>query len=275
MVEKHQHDSIEAAVAQVRALVDPDGMSSLEFDRAMHLAFSEAQIRHTKEVVGIAQVLREVGFWKPQGEEGEMWEWQTVLEGVEIRMTACPGMFRDWQLSAYAIKTRSWHMPERLALNEWPRGKILQTLLEIWESVFGNRRIPVQLEQGWVYRQHQRDMQAIQPVLPHVYVDGESFRRALRWLREAYGPDGLLVGPPVDISVAAEVKDGALRLQTEDHSIGIKLLRGWVDAMRLSLRCLLALPPHAMRGPWIRVECTGEYSVVNGLRVASYDLSIT
>jgi hypothetical protein len=264
MVEHHEREVFESAVEQVRALVEPDDLESPEFGRALHLAMSEAQLNHAKAVVGVAQVLEEVGFWRPNGGDSDLWEWQTVFDGVEIRMNAGPGMFRDWQLSAYAIKERSLHMPERLALNDWPRGQIVLILLEMWEDVFGNRRIPRQLELGWIYRQHLRDMQAIKPVLPHIDMDGESFRRALRWLREAYGTDDLFMGPPVDMPVATEIKNGTLLLQTEDHTIGVKVQRGWVDALSLSLRCLIALPPNALRGPWIRLEWSGKHVLING-----------
>lgn len=269
MVEQHERDVMDNAVAQVRELVAPDEMESPEFERAMHLAFSEAVLSRAKEVVGVARVLIEVGFWKCHGDDGDAVEWRTVFEGVELHMAAAPGMFGDWRLSAYAVKKRSWHIPESVALNDWPRGKILQTLLELWERGFGNRHIPVQLELGWIYRQHQQDMRAIQPMLPFVYVDGDSWRRALRWLRESHQIEVDFLGPPVDVSVELEVKDGMLHFRTEDHSIGVKVKRGWVEALRLSLRCLLTLPPSSVRGPWIRIEWTDVCALVNGNRVTT------
>jgi hypothetical protein len=270
MVAQHDQMVIETAVAQVRSRVAPDDIESPEFARAMHLAFSAAQLNVAKEVVGVVTVLREAGFWQAHGDDSEVFEWNTSFEGSEIRMTAAPGMFGDWEISAHAIKARSWHMPERKVLNDWPRGQILQNILELWEDVFGNRRIPRQFELGWVYRQHIRDMRLIEPALPHVVMDGDSFRRALRWLREAYRLDDVLVGPPVDLPLAIEIKDGALRLNTEDHSIGVTLQRGWVDAMRLSLRCLLTLPPHELRGPWIRMNWTGDYALINGYEICHW-----
>lgn len=77
----------------------------------------------------------------------------------------------------------------------------LRVLYELWESVFGNRRVPRRLELGWFYRAHRRDMKAINPVLPHVVMDGASFRMALRWLREAYQIDDVLIGPPMDMAI--------------------------------------------------------------------------
>jgi hypothetical protein len=270
MLDKHEQEVVATAVADVRALVSQEAMDSPEFDRALHLAFGDAQLRLAKQVVGVAQVLREAGFWSQHGGDSEVLEWRTAYEGTEISMNAAPGMFGDWRVSACAITERSWHMPELLALNDWPRGKILEIVLELWENVFGRRRVPEQLALGWIYRMHERDMRAIEPVLPHVVMDGVSFRRALRWLREAYQIDDVLVGPPRDLPLAVEIKDAVLRLSTKDYSIGIKLQSGWVDAMRLSLRRLLALPPNAIRGPWARLNWTGDRAWIDGYEICHW-----
>ena len=264
MVEQHRQDVLEAAVAQVGSMVGPDAMGSPEFARAMHLAFSQAQLNFANEVVGVAQVLREVGFWKQNGEDGDALEWRSTLEGTEIHVTAGPGMFGDWQICAYAIKDRSCHNPETLALNDWPRGRVIQILLDLWESVFGSRRIPRPLELGWMYRQHMRDLKAIEPVLPHVVMDGDDFRRALRWLREAYRVDDSFMGPPTDVPVKFEIIDSMLRLRTDEHSIGVALQRGWVDAMQLSLRTLLSVASSALRGRLIRMDWSGAGALING-----------
>ena len=253
MLEQHEEQVVATAVADVRALISQEEMDSPEFGRVLHLALGKAQLHYAKEVLGVEHVLREAGFWSQEGRDSEALEWHTVYEGTEIHMDATPGMFGDWHVRGYPVKTRSWHTPERQVLNDWPRGRILRAVLELWESVFGNRRIPRQLELGWFYRAHERDMKAIKPVLPHVVMDGASFRMALRWLREAYQIDDVVVGPPVDMPINVEIRDGTLRLGTEDHSIGVKLQSGWLDAMCLSLRCMLALPPNAIRRPSITV----------------------
>jgi hypothetical protein len=159
-------------------------------------------------------------------------------------------------LNAYAKKDDSLHMPEYLALDEWPRGRILLILLEMWEDIFGRQHIPVQFALALSYRQHLRDLESIRWVLPHVEMMGDRFRMALRWLREAYAPDKWFVGPPRDMPLTVEVKDGIVCFQTEDHAIGVPLQRGWIDGMRLSLRSLMALPPNALRGDWVRLERT-------------------
>lgn len=270
MFQEHEQEVVANAVSDVRALVSQEEMDSPEFDRALHLAFGEAQLRHANEVVGVAQVLLEAGFWSPHGGDSEVLEWKTVFEGTEIQMDAAPGMFGDWRLSARAIKERSWHMPELLALNDWPRGKILRIVLELWENVFGNRQIPGQLELGWIYRMHERDMRAIEPVLPHVVMDGASFRRALRWLREAYQIDNMMVGPPTDMPLSVEIKNGVLRLKTEDHSIGVKIKKGWIDPSIMSMRSLLAISPRILRGYWVDLQSTGKFALVNGFRIDAW-----
>jgi len=270
MLDQHEQEVVATAVADVRALVSQEEMDSPEFDRALHLAFGEAQLRLAKQVVGVTQVLREAGFWSQPGGDSEVLEWRTVYEGTEISMNAAPSMFGEWRVSAYAIKERSWHMPELLALNDWPRGKILQIVLELWENVFGTHRIPEQMELGWIYRMHERDMRSIEPVLPHVVMDGASFRRALRWLREAYQIDDILVGPPKDMPLSVEIKNGTLRLNTEDHSIGVTLKNGWIDPIIISLRGLLANSQRTRRGYWIYLQSTGEYALVNGLKINAW-----
>ena len=267
MVQRHDQLAIETAVEQLRSQVDSEELESPEFSRIFNLAFSAAQLNFAKEVVGVPMVLLEAGFWQAHGANSEVFEWKSTFEGSEIQISAGTGMFGDWQFNAFANQARSWDMPERQVLSDWPRGQILQVLLELWESLFGDRKIPRQFELGWVYRQHMHDMRLIEPAMPHIVMEGDGFRRALRWLREAYCVDRVSVGPPVDAPLAIEIKDGVLRLSTDDHSIGVKLQKGWIDTMRLSLRCLLALPPNAIRGPWVRMNWTGDHVQVNGYKI--------
>jgi hypothetical protein len=267
VVAQQEQTAVDQAAQQVRDLVGDEAMKSPAFEQTMHLAYEEALLNFANEVVGVKQVLRELDFSLAPGGFADVYEWRSVFEGVEITMSAAKGMLNDWKFSAYAHRERSWHCPEALALNEWPRGRVIQIVLQLWENVYGNRLIPQQLELGWVYRQHQRDLQALIPGLPHADLDGTSFRHALRWLRQAYAVDEWLVGPPKDVPVAVEIKDGLMRVRTDDHDLGVKMHRGWVDAMTLSLRQLLALAPAAVRGHWIRLVDLGEAALVNGNQI--------
>jgi hypothetical protein len=264
VVAQQEQGNVEKAVQQVRDLVGDEAMESPAFERVLHLAYQEAVLNLANEVVGLERVLSELDFSLSPGGYEDVYEWRSVFEGVEITMSASKGMFNDWRFAAYAHKVRSWNCPEALVLNDWPRGRMIQAVLELWESVFGNRLIPQQLELGWVYRQHQRDLRAFKAGFPHADLDGVSFRQALRWLRQAYAVDDCLVGPPIDVQVALEIKDGLMRLRTDNHDLGLKVNRGWVDAMTLSLRQLLALAPAAVRGHWIRLVDLGEVALVNG-----------
>lgn len=270
VVAHQEQANVDKAVQQVRDLVGDEAMESPAFERVMHLAYQEAVLNLANEVVGLERVLSELDFSLSPGGYEDVYEWRSVFEGVEITMSASKGMFNDWRFAAYAHKGRSSHCPEALVLNDWPRGRVIQAVLELWENVFGNRLIPQQLELGWVYRQHQRDLQALKPEFPHADVDGASFRLALRWLRQVYAVDDCMVGPPMDVQVAIEIKDGLMRLRTDDHDLGVKVNRGWVDAMNLSLRQLLALAPAAVRGHWIRLVDLGEAAMVNGNHIQKW-----
>lgn len=272
ILDDHQQSEIDAAVAEVKSLLPPGEMESPGFERVMHLALNEAILHHIKEVVGVEATLKDMGFWLSNSPDGESYEWKSVFQGQEIRMTTAPGMFRDWRVLVNSSNSRRIFGGERVMLNDWPRGKIVQTLLELWEDVYGKQLIPQQFEIGWLYRQHIQDMRSIEPVMPNVYLDGESFRRALRWLREAYKIDDEFIGPPKDMPLSVEIKDGVLRLTTEDHSIGVTLRRGWIDAIQLSLRCLLIIPPSALRGHRVQVQWTGTYALIYGYRVDAWSI---
>lgn len=74
--------------------------------------------------------------------------------------------------------------------------KIVAIVLELWEQVFGRKKVPQNLWLGWFYWQHQADIDSLLPGLPEVWINGEQFRRALRWLREAYSTSNECVAPP-------------------------------------------------------------------------------
>ena len=273
MLDDHHDNDLQNALTEAKALLDPGDIDSPEFTRLLHQAFNEAILRRAQEVIGVALTLEELGFWPANPPDGESYAWRSVFKGQEIEMSAAPGMFEDWTLWSSSANEREIYSGQRKLLNDWPRGRIIQVLLEQWEDVFGSQAIPRQLELGWIYRQHMRDMRAIAPVLPNIYVEGESYRRALRWLREAYCADEGLVGPPKDLAIDLAIQDGDVRLTTEDHSIGVKLKRGWVDPIRLSLRSLLAIPPWAVRGHAVCLQWTGKYALVNGYPVGLLNIT--
>jgi len=264
LMESHQQSEIDAAVARVHELVKPDEIDSPEFERLMHLALNKAILNRLKDVAGVEETLRDVGFWQSHPPDGESYEWRSVYQGQEIQMSAAPGMFGDWRIWSHSANEREIFGGERVMCNDWPRGKMIQTLLELWEDIFGRSRIPQPFEMGWLYRQHVRDMQAIEPVMPYIDLDGESFRRALRWLREAYRIEEGFVGPPPDSALQVEIRGGTVRLMTKDHSIGVTLRRGWLDPLRISLRSLLAIPPNALRGYGLHFSCNGAAAWIGG-----------
>jgi hypothetical protein len=259
-----QQREIDEGVALIQSMLKPGDMESPEFEKALHLAHAQALMRRMLETVGVQQALLEMGFWPENPPDGQSLVWLTVFNGQEIQMGAGPGMFRDWRIWVRSGHERRMSWGERVALNDWPRGKVAQVVLELWEGVFGNSRIPEQMELGWAYRQHQNDIKALDPVLPNVHLDGGSLRRALRWLREAYVPDTDLEGPPRDVRLDLDIRDGLLRLSTDLYDIGVAVHRGWMDPCAVSLRQLLALPWATVRGHWLRMECSSQGCLLNG-----------
>lgn len=258
LVQQHEQDEVAAAAAQVRSMLGPKDLGSPELDKAMHQAFGQALLRHALEVVGVEMALIELGFWPSNPPHGQTYQWKSVFNGQEIQMDAAPGMFGDWRIWVHSSSARKIFGAERLVLNDWPRGRAVQMVLELWESVFGNSKIPQQFEQGWLFRQHQQDMRSLEPATPYVLVKGEDLRRALRWLREAFAESDLLEGPAPDVVLSLEIKDGDLRMRTEQFDIGVRVLRGWIDACDVSLRTLLKVPPALVRGAWVVLRRSGD-----------------
>ena len=266
-IRRHEQAALDEALEEVRQQVGDEAMASPEFQCALHHAFSEAQIRFASEVIGVGNVLLEAGFRPSSEGSDECFEWLTVFEGKELKMVAGIGPFERWQLAGFAVSAQSWDCPETVMLNDWPRGRVLQAVLEIWESVFGTRFVPEALQLGWTYRQHQRDMKSLWPSEPSLTVAGAEWRRALRWLREAAVQDPQFIGPPADSAVTLRIHDGELRVQALGHDLKVSIQRGWIDELTLSLLHLLAVPPGAMRDHGVRlVQLDG------GLRVRGHRL---
>lgn len=247
-----EKNAIEDALAAVRGVLTPDEMASPQFERALHLASGTAMLKHAEEKVGVEAVLMEIGFLRSNPPDGEGYVWRSVLNGQEIRMSAAPGMFGEWRIWLNSANAREIFLDERTVLNDWPRGQVMQCVLEMWEGVLGRARIPRQLAVGWIFRQHKQDMRTLAVALPSVYADGDEFRMVLRWLREAYVAAPDFEGPPQDVPLNVTVQDGMLRLKTDRYDLGVAVLRGWLDPHVVSLRELLAIAPTRIRGGWVK-----------------------
>ncbi|MBN8506852.1 MAG: hypothetical protein J0L58_20490 [Burkholderiales bacterium] len=270
-VRRHEQGVQDEALDEVRQQVGDEAMESPEFQCALHHAFSEAQIRFASEVIGVANVLREVGFRASSEGSDECFEWFAVFEGTELKVVAGVGPFEVWRIAGFAVKERSAHCPETTMLNDWPRGRVLQAVLEIWESAFGTRFVQEVLQLGWTYRQHQRNMKSLLPPEPSLTVAGAEWRRALRWLREAAAPDPLFIGPPADSAVTLRIQDGALRVRALGHDLQVGIQRGWIDELTLSLQHLLAVPPASVRNHGIALVQLEGTLKIRGVRVPSTD----
>ena len=258
LVQQMEQKEVDAAVAQARSLLGAEGLSSPGLDKAMHEAFGQALLKHALEVVGVEATLQELGFFQSFAPHGESCEWMSVFNGQEIGIDAAPGMFGHWRVWVRSSNAREIFGAEKVVLNEWPRGRIVQLVLELWESVFGNDQIPRQFNVGWLYRQHQKDLRSLEPALPFVALDGDEFRMALRWLREAFAVDALRDSPAPDVVLALEIKEGNLRLRTEQFDIGVSICRGWIDPCVISLRTLLMVRPALVQGWRVVLRRTGD-----------------
>ncbi len=252
LLEQAEKHAIEDALAAVRDALTPDEMASPQFERALHLASGTAMLKHAEEKVGVEAVLVEIGFWRSNPPDGEGYVWRSVLNGQEIRMSAAPGIFGEWRIWVNSANAREIFLDERTVLNDWPRGQVMQCVLEMWEGVLGHARIPRQLEVGWFFREHVQDMRSLDPALPSAYADGDEFRMVLRWFREAYAAASDFEGPPQDVPLDIAMQDGMLRLKTYRYDLGVAVRRGWVDHHVVSLRGILAIPSSRLRGRWVR-----------------------
>ena len=252
------------ALEDIKSILEPAECESPCFEKIIHRVHHDMTIAHALEKVSIKDVLLELGFSSSYPPDGDAMEWKNVYGGQEFAIDAAPGMFDDWSVWITSKSQRETTLAESIISAQWSRGKIAETVLELWEHVFGKKKVPQNLWLGWFYRQHQIDINRLVPGLPEVWVNGEQFRRALRWLREAYSTSNEYVGPPADTPLKLLIKNNHLRLTTNQFDIGIELLRGWIDEYSFSLRQALAINPSTLRGASLRLLTTENRLFLNG-----------
>lgn len=263
-IETHQtQQNFDDDLAEIKTILELSDCESPNFDEIVHRVYHSETIAHALEMVPIKQVLQELGFSTSHPPDGDSMHWKNVYQGREFAMHTAPGMFDDWHVWISSTSEMELCLTESTISAQWTRGKIALTILELWEHVFSSKKVPQNLWLGWFYRQHQADIKSLAPGLPEVWINGEQFRRALRWLREAYSTSKECVGPPADIPLKLQIKNNHLQLITNQFEIGVEFIKGWVDEYSLSLREVLSINPSTLRGNWLRIRATENQLMIN------------
>jgi hypothetical protein len=260
------------AVDELKIYLQHQPISPEDFEKKLGLAADQAQLKFALEVVAIDQVLLEVGFWKSNPPDGDALVWKSIYEGQEFQFDACPGMFGDWTFWRASRTARTIFGGDWQVLNTWPRGKVMQVLLEMWEDMFGKAKVPEMLQLGWVYRQHQEDIRRINPGLPFVEVDGEVFRAIRRWIAQRNVPIPDAWGPHPDSQLSMVVSNGMLQMSDEGVTYGCPVRQGWMDDCRASKQELIQIPWSRLRGYAIRLEFSMNAITINGWAITKGNL---
>lgn len=255
----------DAALNDLATLLNARDISPDEFEAFAESAVSQVQFEHAMEVVPICQVLQEVGFKQVNPPEGETYRWVGVNGGVELIIEGGPSWIGQWQLCATACGARTVMCDEVKLLVEWSRGRIVQSLVDLWFTAFRGAPVPDSFALGVLYRQHQEDMRKVEPGLPHVEVDGPIFRATRRWIAERHGLESDIVGPHPDIPLTLTVANGLLQFSVQGQTYGCPVRRGWIDRCSISLKQFLGFPQHVFRGHGVDLSLTMEELILRGV----------
>ena len=247
----------DAALDDLAQIVETQQLTPEDLDRAINKSVPQFEIQRALEIVAVPVALQEIGF-TPSSETGEVFQWAGIHNGMELRFHAGQEWFDRWVLLATGTSTRKWVCDERRLPNEAPRGKIVQTVLDIWRSAFGKSSIPDSLELGDVYTQHMADMRRTNPGAPALSVDAQVFRATLKWLAERH-----LTTPDSAHELSLAFENGLLWLRIDEATYTCPAHGQWIGDYIVPVVELANLPPKARRGA-IRIEQGLDYIVVNG-----------
>lgn len=219
-----------------------------------------AQIVEAQRVVGIEQVLEEAGFVPWQSGSG--WTWTVEYRGLLLTVDAVPEWFGPrWQLLACSRSARTVMDTERYVFEREAHGRFAATLLSFWRGAFGDAAPPpAALRAGVAWDAHCALLPRLNPGLPHLNVDAEQFRAALRWLRQRHARDPLLRLVRFDGAASR------LLLSTAEELLALDAAGLWTEGCAVWLKDLLALPAAALRKR-ICLEHDGRRLRVNGYAV--------
>lgn len=248
----------DAAIADLATILNAKDIAPDELDAIMVGALNQVQMTRALETVAITQVLQEARFRQCNLPDGDVYEWIGVHNGIKLKLTAGQDWFGQWRIWSEGHSAREIHCGEMLVLTEWPRGKVMQVLAELWTDAFRGAQVPDDFSLGVLYKQHQNDLRRLQPGLPFLEVNGEVLRATRRWLRDAHAVDPAFTGPPVDVPLDLEVKDGLLHLRTPLQVFAVPVRRGWMDECQVSLREFVLLPSWTLRGAWVNIRWSGK-----------------
>lgn len=258
LVKLQAKKDFDAALADLAKILNAGHMAVDELEGFMEGALNRVLIERALETVAITQVLQEARFRQCNPPDGDVYEWTGAHNGIELKLVAGPDWFDQWKFWSAGRSAREIYCGEHQVLADWPRGKVMQVLADLWADAFRNAPIPDDFSLGVLYKQHQEDLRQLQPGMPFLQVNGEVLRTTKRWLREAHAANPDIVGPPQDIPLKLEVKDGLLQMRTPAQLFAVPVTGGWMDECSASLYSFLALPAWALRGPRVTIRWSAQ-----------------
>ena len=268
LVKLEARKDFDAALIDLAKILKTTDMTPDQFEVFVEKAANQAQIECALEVVSIAQVLREAGFKQENPPDGEGLKWAGVYSGKKLVISGGPDWFDHWRIWGQARDARTILCEERVLMTDWPRGRILGVLVEIWESAFGDAAVPDNFSMGVLYKQHQLDIRRLEPGLPYVAVDGEIFRATRRWIAQRHSLPENTMGPHRDFPISLSITGSLLQITVQGQTYGCPICRGWIDDCSVSLQQFLALPPQVFRGRMITLSFTVGEMLIKGCPVA-------
>jgi len=256
LIKTQSQADFNAAMGDLASIMKGHEITPDDLDSLLERACEQALIQHALQVVSITQVVVEAGFRQIHPPDGETYRWIGVHDGVELAIEGGPDWFGRWRFWSAGFSGRELFCGEQVALAEWPRGRVMQVIGNLWRSAFGTGQLPDAFTLGDLYQRHMEDLRQLQPGLPFVEVSGDALRRARRWLTETWRPDPGFLGPPPDAQLNLEIENGLLYFRTPQGVVTAPVLAGWLDPCTVSLRGFLNAPAWTFRGHRTRINWT-------------------
>lgn len=264
LIQGNARQDFEAALEDVAKIIDLSQLPPDDLDALLYKAASQCLIQKALEIVSVPVALREIGF-APTSETGEVLEWATIHEGVELCFIAGQKWFTYWGLLATGVSSRKWTCDESHIPNEAPRGEIFLNVLDTWRRAYSTEIVPSLLELGAIYEQHLEEMRTLGTGLPNLWVSARVFRQILKWLRESHSQSDSTA------LLTLSYSKGMLRMDVGGTGYGCPAGGHWADECNVRLVDLMKIVPHVSRRREILLERSANFITVNGYRIADAD----
>ena len=210
-----------------------------------------------------AQVWQELGM-RAQG-DGSAWAGDIILDGQRLSLNAMLDWDAHWRLvgSGMNLERETILCDERMLSPVQARGRTVLAVLQMWRSLAGpTAKTPRVLYPGMIYEASRRSLERLKVGAPSLQVDGAVLRQVIKWIRQRAEAD-LLQDGGVQTPVVLRFDQRLLRLEVNGQVYGVGARGNWAVPCSVMLADLLALPPTALRGAWLKTSWAPGRIVLN------------